>query len=128
MSKQSQFIRIYKRTSQSPWDDHSTVLLLANASQSGEEIELDFSRYIYLHRDIAGRILGLSLSKSIIVETELDCDRYVSGEMMYVILLMYVDEIASFCELYAEEFEALFLVHPSPYFTSNIEYWAEKLD
>ncbi|GGF67290.1 hypothetical protein [Alteromonas lipolytica] len=128
MSNQSQFIRIYKRASQSPWDDHSTVLLLANASQQSDEIELDFSRYIYLHRDVAGRVLGLSLSKSIIAESELDCERYVSGEMMYVILLMYVDEISSFCELFAEEFETLFLAGPAYYLTTLIDHWAEKLD
>tara|TARA_A200000159_G_scaffold6815_1_gene6041 strand:- start:2438 stop:2830 length:393 start_codon:yes stop_codon:yes gene_type:complete len=128
MSSQSQFIRIYKRTSQSPWDDHSTVLLLANATQQGNEIELDFSRYIYLHRDIAGRVLGLSLSKSIIVESELECERYVSCEMMYVILLMYVDEIPSFCEHYADEFEALFLTSPTHYFSAMAEYWLARLE
>lgn len=128
MSNQSQFIRIYKRSSQSPWDDHSTVLLLANASQKGEKTELDFSRYIYLHRDIAGRVLGLSLSKSIIAESELDCERYVSGEMMYVILLMYVDEITSFCELFTEEFEALFLASPTDILSAQAEYWVMKLE
>lgn len=128
MSNQSQFIRIYKRSSQSPWDDHSTVLLLANASQKGEKTELDFSRYIYLHRDIAGRVLGLSLSKSIIAESELDCDRYVSGELMYVILLMYLDEITSFCELFTEEFEVLFLASPTHYFSAMAEYWVQKLE
>ena len=128
MSNQSQFIRIYKRTSQSPWDDHSTVLLLANTTRNGDEIELEFSRYIYLHRDIAGKIQGLSLSKSIIAESELDCERYVSGDMMYVILLMYVDEIPSFCELYADEFETLFLTSPTHYFSAMAEYWIAKLE
>ena len=128
MSNQSQFIRIYKRSSQSPWDDHSTVLLLANVSQKGEKTVLDFSRYIYLHRDIAGRVQGLSLSKSIIAESELDCDRYVSGELMYVILLMYLDEITSFCELFTEEFEVLFLASPAHYFSAMAEYWVLKLE
>lgn len=128
MSNQSQFIRIYKRASQSPWDDHSTVLLLANVSQDGEEIKLDFSRYIYLHRDTSGRIQGLSLSKSIITEADFDCERYICGEMMYVILLMYIDEITLFCELFADEFEALFLTSPVHYFSAMAEYWVLKLE
>ena len=128
MSTEGQFIRIYKRASQSPWDDHSTIMLLANASKNGEEIELDFSRYIYLHRDVVGRILGLSLSKTITAEADFSDERYVSDEMMYVILLTYIDEITAFCELYSEDFESIFLAKPAQFFASFAEYWAEKLE
>ena len=128
MSTQNQFIRIYKRASQSPWDDSSTVLLMANVAKNEDEITLDYSRYIYLHRDSAGRAIGVSLSKSIINEMDMDIERYVDGEMMYLVLLMFADEITSFCELFASEFESLFLTSPAYYFSSMVEYWTQKLD
>ena len=128
MSNEGQFIRIYKRASQSPWRDHSTVLLMANTSQNKGTTELEFSRYIYMHRDIVGRILGLSLSKTITAEADISDERYVSDEMMYVILLTYIDEITAFCELYSEEFESIFLAKPAQFFASFAEYWAEKLE
>lgn len=90
MNIEGQFIRIYKRSSKSPWSDHSTLLLLANAKSDDDSLTLDFSRYIYLHRDSAGRTLGLSLSKSIIAESELDCEQYVEGAEMYTILLIFL--------------------------------------
>ena len=72
--KKSPFIREYQRQSKSPWRDHSTVLLLADHQVvEDDDIELSFSRYIYQHRDSAGRILGMSISKSIQEENpELD--------------------------------------------------------
>ena len=128
MSTHNQFIRIYQRASKSIWDDKSTVLLLANHRFRDEELCLDFNRYIYLHRDVEGKILGLSLSKAIVSETEMECSQYVSGEMMYVVLLLYIDEITAFCELFAEQFEALFLTSPTFYFGAMSEYWLEKLE
>ena len=128
MSYQSQFIRIYKRASQSPWDDHSTVLLLANASVKNKEIILDYTRYIYLHRDIGGRCLGLSVSKSLLEEADISAERYISGPMMHLLLMMFIDEITAFCELFNDEFEALFLTTPRCYFTSAQAHWLSQLD
>ena len=39
-----------------------------------------------------------------------------------------VNEISDFCELFAEEFEALFLTPPAQYFAMAAEYWVTKLD
>ena len=128
MNIEGQFIRIYKRSSKSPWSDHSTLLLLANAKSDDDSLTLDFSRYIYLHRDSAGKTLGLSLSKSIITESELDCGQYIEGAEMYTILLIFLNEISDFCELFAQEFEALFLTPPAQYFAMAAEYWVTKLD
>lgn len=33
----TQFVRIYKRKSKSPWDDHHTMLLLADVLDSDED-------------------------------------------------------------------------------------------
>ncbi|MCG9697436.1 hypothetical protein [Shewanella sp. Isolate11] len=60
--KKSQFVREYQRKSKSPWEDHCTVLLLADYEVDNEGIKLSFSQYIYQHRDTAGRILGISVS------------------------------------------------------------------
>ena len=41
---QTQFIRKYKRASKSPWDDESTILLLAGVnSEDGVTLDLDFA-------------------------------------------------------------------------------------
>ena len=58
----------------------------------------------------------------------MDIERYVDGEMMYLVLLMFADEITSYCELFAREFESLFLTSPAYYFASMVEYWTQKLD
>jgi hypothetical protein len=57
-------IRVYQRSSKSPWDDSSTYLLLAS-SKSGSNGEPVLEDYIYLHRDKAGRNMGISISKSL---------------------------------------------------------------
>ena len=60
----SQFIRQYVRASRSPWDDCSTILLLADVVNE-QTLELNFNNYIYLHRDSVGKILGISISNSL---------------------------------------------------------------
>ena len=61
----SQFIRQYVRASKSPWDDCSTILLLADVVNE-QAMELNFNNYIYLHRDSVGKILGISISNSML--------------------------------------------------------------
>ncbi len=129
MINKSQFIREYQRKSRSPWDDHSTVLLLANyAKEDDGTLELNFSRYIYQHRDSAGRILGISVSKSILDEhPELE-GQYLKEMDMYIVLLLLNEEITTFCILFAEEFEAIFGLPPKIYLEAAEQLWAEKVN
>ncbi|AWB67888.1 hypothetical protein C2869_16295 [Saccharobesus litoralis] len=113
------YIRQYQRKSKSPWDDASTILLLADVVDD----ELSFERYIYLHRDSLGRILGISISKRLLDDNpDLD-SRYLDDVEMYAVLLMYIDEISLFCERFAEEFEAIFGLDPSGYFEAAELRW-----
>jgi len=112
----SKFIREYQRKSKSPWNDHCTILLLADYHlEDDNEFELIFTRYIYQHRDSAARILGISISKSILEEhTELD-SQYLTGIDMYMVLLLLKEDIARFCELFKEEFKSVYGLPPVAY-------------
>ncbi|MCL2920099.1 hypothetical protein [Shewanella litorisediminis] len=124
----TQFVRIYKRKSKSPWDDHNTMLLLADVVDSDEDsIELGFSRYIYLHRNILGQILGISTSKSIQAEHPEFEGQYLSGTDMYAILLCYLDEIVRFCDLYRDEFRQAFGLTPEAFFQAAEDLWIREL-
>ncbi len=129
---QNQFIRKYKRISKSKWasQDKSTILLFADiVDNSNDEIELSFSRYIYLHRDDVGRVLGISISKLIFDEhIEQFEDRYLEGIDMLTMLLIYIDEIIEFCELFASEFESVFMLSPTAYFEAAIPLWCEQFE
>ncbi|PKH62858.1 hypothetical protein CXF83_09910 [Shewanella sp. Choline-02u-19] len=127
--KKSQFIREYQRQSKSPWNDHCTILLLADHQLSeGNDIKLTFARYIYQHRDSAGRILGMSISKSIQEEhPELD-NQYLEDLDMYMVLLLLKDEVQSFCGLFDDEFESIFGLPPEVYFDIAEQHWAQKLE
>ena len=129
---QNQFIRKYKRISKSKWAtrDKSTVLLLADVTDtSNSEIELSFSRYIYLHRDEVGRVLGISISKLIFEKYSNQFeDRYLEGEDMLTVMLIYIDEIIEFCELFTDEFESIFILSPRVYFEAAITKWCEQLE
>ena len=129
---QNQFIRKYKRISKSKWasQDKSTILLLADITGTSEgEIELNFSRYIYLHRDDVGRVLGISISKSIFDEysTQFE-DRYLEDEDMLTLILIHIDEIIEFCELFSDEFESVFMLSPKVYFEAAIPQWCEQIE
>lgn len=124
---ETQFIRVYKRKSKSPWEDSSTILLLAGVSVEGAEPKINFSRYIYLHRDAAGGFCGISVSSSIQEELRIAGSRYYDDGFMYVILCEYFDEIARFCELFSNEFERIFMLSPGEYFEAVKENWTQKL-
>ena len=59
-----QIVRKYTRESKSPFQDASTSLWLASITNE-DRLELDFSQYIYVHRDDVGKVVGVSVSKSI---------------------------------------------------------------
>ncbi len=89
--KNTQFIRKYKRASRSPFDDHSTLLFLADVNDSNDEIELSFVNYIYLHRDEVGRAVGISISKAMLEAQPEFESKYLEGIEMYAFLLTYID-------------------------------------
>jgi len=124
----SKLIREYQRKSKSPWDDHSTVLLLADYQlEDNGTIELSFSRYIYQHRDSAGRIQGVSVSKSILEEHPEFEGQYLEELDMYIVLLLLNEEITNFCALFSEEFEAIFGLTPEIYLEAAEQLWSEKI-
>lgn len=126
----TQFIRKYKRQSKSIWDnDSSTLLLLADVEQSDEgEVDLSFNRYIYLHRDNVGRVLGISISKGMLEENPEFDSRYLDGVDMYGFLLLHIDAITEFCCLFANEFESIFLLEPRTYFEAAELRWFSIID
>ncbi|WP_105212989.1 MULTISPECIES: hypothetical protein [unclassified Pseudoalteromonas] len=122
MSHEIQFVKKYSRESKSPFDDASTSLWLANVvSEPDEALTLDYSRYIYAHRDACGRIIGISISKSMVAEHPDIDSQYLSGVPMLAVLLFYIDEIEAFCEHWADEFESFFLLPPDLFF--EIAQW-----
>lgn len=108
-------------TGKSPWEDASTFLLLADIADEITQ-ELSFKRYIYLHKDSGGRILGLSVSRSI--QQELNCDQYIDAEKMHHVLSHYSEDILEFCERFPDEFEAVFGLPPDVYLLVATAYWS----
>lgn len=116
-----QIVRKYTRESKSPFQDASTSLWLANVTNE-DRLELDFSQYIYVHRDDVGKVVGVSVSKSIAREHSLE-SKYLEGSVMYRILIFYIDQIIDFCELWADEFEQFFLLPPDLFFELAQWHW-----
>ncbi len=124
--RNTKFIRKYIRKSKSKWseEDDSTILLLADYTQDNcGDIDLSFNRYIYLHRDEVGRILGISISKKMLDDNPEFDSRYLDEIDMYGFLLMHIDEVTAFCELYTDDFEAIFGIPPSDYFEAAEIRW-----
>lgn len=114
-------VRVYQRKSKSPWEDTSTFLLLADIA-SEETLELTFGRYIYQHRDAGGRVLGISVSRSI--QQALECEQYLDVASMYRVLAYYSEDILEFCEKFPAEFEAVFGLPPDVYLLVAAAYWS----
>jgi hypothetical protein len=126
--KKSLFIRLYQRASKSPWDDKSTILLYADSVIKSGAVELDFTRYIYLHLDSVGIILGISISKTMQNENSGYDSQYLSDFDMYTFLLVYIEEITEFCSLFSDEFEQIFLLEPASYFEAAAMNWCSKIE
>ena len=80
--QKSPFIRQYVRASKSPWEDASTILLLADVIDK-QTLEIGFTNYIYLHRDSVGSVLGLSISQQLLAANPEFSERYLEGIEMY---------------------------------------------
>lgn len=123
----SQFIRQYVRASKSPWDDCSTILLLADVIDE-QSLELNFNNYIYLHRDSVGKILGISISNSMLEKNPSFENRYLEGVDMTLFLLIYIEQITQFCELFSEEFQQIFMQTPTTFFAAAENDWVDIID
>ncbi|MDN3476505.1 hypothetical protein [Pseudoalteromonas sp. APC 3355] len=123
----SQFIRQYVRASKSPWDDSSTILLLADVVDE-QSLELNFNNYIYLHRDSVGKILGISISNSMLEKNTSFENRYLEGQDMTLFLLIYIEQITQFCEFFSEEFQQIFMQTPTTFFAAAENDWVDIID
>jgi len=125
----SKFIREYKRESKSPFADKSTILLLAGHTLKEDgEIELTYDNYIYQHRDACGRVLGISLSKSIAAQHPEFDSRYLTEADMALVMLIYKDEICEFCTLFEDEFKSIFCLPPATHFEAMEQEWIKQLE
>ena len=125
--QKSPFIRQYVRASRSPWDDSSTILLLADVVDK-QTLELGFTNYIYLHRDTVGSVLGISISQQLQAANPEFSERYLEGIEMYAFLLIHIEEITKFCGLFTAEFEQLFMLKPNEYFAATECHWLDILE
>lgn len=125
--QKSPFIRQYVRASQSPWDDSSTILLLADVVDK-QALELGFTHYIYLHRDSVGSVLGISISQQLLAANPEFSQRYLEGVEMYAFLLIHIEDITNFCSLFSAEFEQLFMIKPSEYFAAAEDSWLRLIE
>lgn len=123
----SQFIRQYVRASKSPWDDSSTILLLADVVDE-QSLELNFNNYIYLHRDSVGKILGISISNQMLEKNPSFENRYLEGYDMTLFLLIYIEQITQFCEFFSEEFQQIFMQTPTTFFAAAENDWVDIID
>ena len=80
-----------------------------------------------MHRELCGRICGISISRQLLEDNEEFEDRYLDGIEMYAFLLLHIEKIAAFCEFFKEEFKDIFLIPPSTYFAVTERYWLDKI-
>ena len=121
-------IRKYVRKSRSPFTgDDSTLLLLANYQEEGDQLLLSFERYIYLHRDEVGRWLGISLSSSIIDELSDDEGKYRSGIQALSVLLKYHSDIGEFIQYFSDEIESIFGIDAQTWLIACKARWRKLL-
>lgn len=121
-------IRKYQRQSRSPFEgDDSTILLLANATVKANEVEVNYQRYIYLHRDEVGRWLGISISKSIEDSLDDGGGKYRQGAEALLLLLSYNQEISNFLRLFSDEVESIFGIDAETWMIACKARWRKIL-
>lgn len=125
--QKSPFIRQYVRASKSPWEDASTILLLADVIDK-QTLEIGFTNYIYLHRDSVGSVLGISISQQLLAANPEFSERYLEGIEMYAFLLIHIEDIMNFCNLFSAEFEQLFMLKPNEYFAAAEDSWLRLIE
>lgn len=126
--KKTSIIRKYKRQSRSPFvGDDSTILLLANLEIEGENLRLDYQRYIYLHRSETGQWLGISLSSSLIDELSDGKGKYRNHREALIVLLGYHEEIRNFLKHFSDEIELVFGIDAETWMIACKARWKKIL-
>jgi hypothetical protein len=126
--KKTSIIRKYKRQSRSPFlGDDSTILLLANLEIEGENLRLDYQRYIYLHRSETGQWLGISLSSSLIDELSDGKGKYRNHREALTVLLGYHEEIRNFLKHFSDEIESVFGIDAETWMIACRARWRKLL-
>ncbi len=126
--KKTSIIRKYKRQSRSPFvGDDSTILLLANLEIEGENLRLDYQRYIYLHRSETGQWLGISLSSSLIDELSDGKGKYRNHREALIVLLRYHEEIRAFLKHFSDEIESVFGIDAETWMIACKARWRKIL-
>tara|TARA_Y100000114_G_C11743722_1_gene320442 strand:- start:428 stop:820 length:393 start_codon:yes stop_codon:yes gene_type:complete len=121
-------IRKYQRRSRSPFEgDDSTILLLANLTAEPTGVVLDYQRYIYLHRDIVGRWLGISISHSLEQEMNDGGGKYRQGKEALSLLLSYHQEITDFLRHFSGDVESIFGIDAETWMIACKARWRKKL-
>ena len=69
---------------------------------------MSFNNYIYLHRNVECQMIGISISKSLLEDNAELESQYLTGIGAYMMLLIYIEDIAAFCELFSNEFISIF--------------------
>ncbi|WP_282168002.1 hypothetical protein [Shewanella japonica] len=122
---QSMIFRLHPKSS---GVESCSFLLLANADSTNESSRLCFSRYIYLNVDAKWNMLRINISHSILDEYADVGEQYLTGIDMLKVLIMYKDEIATFCELHCTQFSKIFGLCPTDYFEFAAPVWAEHVN
>lgn len=118
----------YKRQSRSPFiGDDSTILLLANLDIEGENLRLDYQRYIYLHRNQKGQWLGISLSSTLIDELSDGKGKYRNHKEVLIVLLRYYEEIRDFLKHFSDEIESVFGIDAETWMIACKARWRKLL-
>ena len=126
--KKPSIIRKYKRQSKSPFTgDDSTILLLANLEIEGEDLRLDYQRYIYLHRSETGQWLGISLSSSLIDELSDGKGKYRNHREALTVLLRYHEEITNFLRNFSDDVESIFGIDAETWMIACKARWRKIL-
>lgn len=120
-----QFVKKLTRASKAPFETVTTHLWLANVtSDEGEPLSLNYSRYLYVHYDLAGKVIGISISKSMVNDHPNIYSQYIEySDLMFGVLIFYIEEIERFCQLWANDFEKYFLLPPDDYFEAAAWRW-----
>ncbi|MGB3724802.1 MAG: hypothetical protein WA981_03470 [Glaciecola sp.] len=122
--KSTSLCRVYKRESKSPWHDQSTVLWFADVlNDNNSQLNLGYKHYIYCHRCAYGKVLGISISNDMLTANPEFKNRYLEGLEMYRFLLVHLNEVIGFCELFSEEFCDLYMMPPKAFFKKAKKHW-----
>lgn len=126
----SQFSRVYKRESQSPFKDSNTLLILADVIERNKtNIKLGFENYVYIHRSESGQNLGISVSRKLLDASNHRgklYTKYMSGSLMYRFLLEHLNEIRQFCQMFEEEFIGMFMLPSNEFFSLAKDVWKKS--